>query len=52
MALAVIARLFGRARAEAIATVTEYQWHSDGASDPFAAQLNQTHWLAAASGSE
>ena len=50
MALGVIARLFGRARAEAVATVTEYQWHTDAARDPFAAQLNQTHWLAAAAG--
>jgi putative intracellular protease/amidase len=52
MALGVIARLFGRARAEAVAQVTEYQWHTDAARDPFAAQLNQTHWLAAATGSD
>jgi putative intracellular protease/amidase len=41
MALAVIARLFGQERAEAIAAFTEYQWHQDAASDPFAAYLNQ-----------
>ncbi len=51
MALAVIARLWGRARAEAVALVTEYQWHTDAARDPFAAHLNQTHLLAAAAGS-
>ena len=50
MALGVIARLYGRARAEAVATVTESQWHTDAARDPFAAQLTQTHWLAAATG--
>ncbi len=41
MALAVIADLFGAERAEQIATVTEYQWHKDADSDPFAAYLNQ-----------
>jgi putative intracellular protease/amidase len=52
MALAVIARLYGRERAQAVALVTEYQWHTDAARDPFAAHLNQTHWLAAASGGD
>jgi len=52
MALSVIARLFGVDRAEAVATVTEYQWHRDAARDPFAAQLNQTQWLAAATGAK
>jgi putative intracellular protease/amidase len=51
MALGVIARLWGRERAEAIARVTEYQWHSDPTRDPFHACLNQTQWLAAATGS-
>lgn len=41
MALAVIARLFGAERAERIAAYTEYQWHRDADSDPFAALLNQ-----------
>lgn len=36
MALAVTARLFGQETAEAIAEGTEYQWHRDPASDPFA----------------
>ncbi len=37
MSLAVIARLYGDELAEKIATATEYQWHRDAASDPFAA---------------
>src|SRR4030095_14714872 len=37
--------------AEAVPLVTEYQWHTDSARDPFAAQLNQTHWMAKAAGS-
>jgi len=41
MSLAVIARLFGAERAERIAAYTEYQWHKDADSDPFAALLNQ-----------
>ncbi len=41
MALAVIARLYGRERAERIATYTEYEWHSDPSRDPFAKYLNQ-----------
>jgi transcriptional regulator GlxA family with amidase domain len=52
MALGVISRLYGRERAEAVALVTEYQWHRDPERDPFAAQLNQTHWLAAATGTD
>jgi putative intracellular protease/amidase len=52
MALAVIARLFGAERAEAVAVVTEYQWHRDADSDPFAAYLNQTRHLAAVTGGE
>jgi putative intracellular protease/amidase len=42
MALAVIARLYGRARAEEIAVRTEYTWHTDADRDPFAAYLNQS----------
>jgi putative intracellular protease/amidase len=41
MALAVIARLFGRDRAESIAAFTEYQWHTDPDVDPFVRYLNQ-----------
>ncbi len=41
MALAVIARLYGRERAEQIAITTEYTWHTDAASDPFAEYLDQ-----------
>lgn len=41
MALAVIADLFGTERAEQIAVFTEYQWHRDADSDPFARYLNQ-----------
>ena len=41
MALAVIARLYGRERAEQIAIQTEYTWHTDADRDPFAAYLNQ-----------
>jgi putative intracellular protease/amidase len=36
MALAVIARLFGRARAEGIASGVEYEWQDDPSVDPFA----------------
>jgi transcriptional regulator GlxA family with amidase domain len=50
MALGVIARLYGRKRAEAVALVTEYQWHSDPGSDPFVAYLNQPGHLAVAAG--
>lgn len=46
MALAVIARLFGRERAEQIAIFTEYTWHTDADRDPFAAYLNKAKELA------
>ncbi len=41
MALAVIGKLYGREAAQTIADLTEYQWHTDAASDPFARFLNQ-----------
>jgi putative intracellular protease/amidase len=41
MALAAIERLFGSARAEAIAALTEYEWHRDPSWDPFARYLDQ-----------
>ena len=41
MALAVIGRLYGREAAQTIADLTEYQWHADASSDPFARFLNQ-----------
>jgi hypothetical protein len=41
MALAVIARLYGRERAERIAVLTEYTWHIDADRDPFAAYLDK-----------
>ena len=41
MALAVIARLYGQARAEKIAAITEYEWHQDSTCDPFVKYLNQ-----------
>lgn len=41
MALAVIARLFGMARAEKVAEMTEYNWHREAADDPFSENLNQ-----------
>ena len=40
MALAVIARLHGEEFAQQVADFTEYQWHRDAASDPFAKFLN------------
>ncbi|MGH0029876.1 MAG: DJ-1/PfpI family protein [Myxococcota bacterium] len=40
MALAVIARLYGRERAEQVAAFTEYTWHTDADHDPFVAYLN------------
>ena len=36
MALHVIARLYGEELAEKLAQATEYQWHRDANSDPFA----------------
>ena len=41
MALAIIARLYGRERAQQIAELTEYEWQSDSTRDPFAKFLNQ-----------
>ncbi len=41
MALAVIARLFGEDRAEAIANLTEYERQTDPTRDPFHRFLNQ-----------
>lgn len=41
MSLAVINRLFGAEEAEAVASVAEYTWHRDAASDPFTADLNK-----------
>ena len=41
MALAMIARLYGRERAEQIAIQTEYGWHRDADRDPFAAYLDR-----------
>jgi putative intracellular protease/amidase len=41
MALAVIATLYGRERAETIANLTEYEWQTDPTRDPFHAFLNQ-----------
>ena len=36
MALAVIAARFGQETSDALATMTEYDWHRDAAWDPFA----------------
>jgi transcriptional regulator GlxA family with amidase domain len=41
MALAVIARLYGKDRAQQIAEYTEYEWQTDSTRDPFAKFLNQ-----------
>ncbi|HTY17906.1 MAG TPA: DJ-1/PfpI family protein [Myxococcota bacterium] len=41
MALGVIARLYGKERAQAIADLTEYEWQSDPTRDPFVRFLNQ-----------
>jgi transcriptional regulator GlxA family with amidase domain len=41
MALAVIARLYGRETAERLAIITEYTWHTDADRDPFAAYLDK-----------
>ena len=40
MALAVIERLYGSERAEAIANLTEYEWQRDPTRDPFVRFLN------------
>ena len=50
MALAVIARLWGRERAERIAVGTEYEWHDDPSRDPFHRWLNQGAALARGAG--
>jgi transcriptional regulator GlxA family with amidase domain len=41
MSLAVIAKLWGRPVAEQIGALTEYEWQTDAARDPFAKFLNQ-----------
>jgi putative intracellular protease/amidase len=41
MALAVIAKLWGRARAERVAAGTEYEWQTDPTHDPFHKYLNR-----------
>jgi transcriptional regulator GlxA family with amidase domain len=41
MALAVIASVWGRERAQQIADATEYEWQTDPTRDPFARFLNQ-----------
>jgi putative intracellular protease/amidase len=41
MALAIIARLYGKTKADEIAELTEYEWHSDATCDPFAKFLNK-----------
>ncbi|MEM7540460.1 MAG: DJ-1/PfpI family protein [Pseudomonadota bacterium] len=40
MALAVIAKLYGRETAEKIAAYTEYTWHTDADIDPFVSYLD------------
>ena len=40
-ALAVIARLWGRKVAEQIAAITEYEWQTDAARDPFTKYLDK-----------
>jgi len=41
MSLAVIAKLYGRERAELVAELTEYEWEGDPGRDPFHGFLNQ-----------
>jgi transcriptional regulator GlxA family with amidase domain len=41
MSLSVIARLYGRERADGIAALAEYEWQDDPARDPFLRYLNQ-----------
>ncbi len=41
MALAMIARIYGGARAQDIAEGTEYEWHADASRDPFVKFLNK-----------
>ena len=45
MALAVIERLFDSDRAEAIARLTEYEWHRDPSWDPFVEYLDDASKL-------
>jgi putative intracellular protease/amidase len=49
MALAVIARLYGKAKAQEIAEAAEYEWHTDAAHDPFVKFLNKAMQAAAGS---
>lgn len=41
LSLAIIARLYGRERADQIAALTEYEWQDDPTRDPFHRFLNQ-----------
>ncbi len=41
MALAIVARVFGLATAEELATAAEYTWHRDPDHDPFVAHLDE-----------
>jgi hypothetical protein len=41
MALAVIARFHGKAKAQEIAEAAEYEWHTDAKHDPFVKFLNK-----------
>jgi putative intracellular protease/amidase len=41
MALAIIAKLYGRPLAQQIADATEYEWQTDSTRDPFVRFLNQ-----------
>ena len=41
MALGIIARLYGRERADEVAARTEYEWQSDPTRDPFVKYLNR-----------
>jgi putative intracellular protease/amidase len=50
MALAVIARLYGKAKADEIAEATEYEWHTDATRDPFVKFLNKAMGGAAGRG--
>lgn len=52
MALTVIASLYGPARAEAVAVLTEYSWQRDAATDPFHDHLNEKKWIKIAAGAE
>ncbi len=52
MALAVIARLYGRERAEQVAIYTEYEWQTDADRDPFAKYLNRAAELGLVPGAD